>query len=85
MKQWTQEEAVAFECAREVITDMMAILTRQIADESAKPQPDAARLAQLRAVRSRTAQERAGLHVGDRADIARIRAEYGAFVRAWRA
>lgn len=85
MKQWTQEEAVAFECAREVITDMMAIHTGQIADERAKPQPDPARLAQLRAERSRLAQERAGLHVGDRAEVARIRAEYGAFVRAWRA
>ncbi len=82
MKQWTQEEAVAFECAREVITDMMAIHTGQIADERAKPQPDPARLAQLRAERSRLAQERAGLHVGDRAEVARIRAEYGAFVRA---
>ncbi len=25
MQQWTQEEAIAFECACEVITDMMAI------------------------------------------------------------
>lgn len=85
MKHWTQEEAVAFECAREVITDMMAIQTGQIADESAAAQPDAARLAQLRAERSRLALERAGLHVGDRAEVARIRAEYGAFIRTWRA
>lgn len=85
MKQWTQEEAVAFECAREVITDVMAIHTSQIAEERAKSQPDALRLAQLRTERSRLAQERAGLHVGDRAAVARIRAEYGAFVRAWRA
>ena len=85
MKQWTQEEAVAFECAREVITDLMAIQTGQIAEESGKQTPDAARLAALRAERSRLAQERAGLHVGDHTHVARIRAEYGAFVRAWRA
>lgn len=85
MQKWTQEEAVAFECAREVITDLMAIQTGQIAEEARKPQPDAARLASLRAERSRLAQERAGLHVGDRAAVARIRAEYGAAVRAWRA
>ena len=85
MKQWTQEEAVAFECAREVITDLMAIHTGQIAEESGKLAPDAARLAVLRAERSRLAQERAGLHVGDHSDVARVRAEYGAMVRAWRA
>jgi hypothetical protein len=85
MRHWSQEEAIAFECAREVITDMMAIQTGQIADENAKAQPDAARLALLRAERSRLSQERADLHVGDRSDVARIRAEYGAIVRAWRA
>ena len=57
----------------------------QIAEESGKHAPDAARLAVLRAERSRLAQERAGLHVGDHSDVARVRAEYGAMVRAWRA
>jgi hypothetical protein len=82
--QWTQDEAIAFECARELITDMMALYSRQIADESGKPVPDAAHLASLRAERSRLAQERAGLHVADHANIARIRSEYGAVVRALR-
>jgi len=85
MQKWTQTEAVAFECAREVITDLMAIQTGQIADEARKPIPDTERLANLRAERSRLALERAGLHVGDKAHVARIRAEYGAIVRAWRA
>jgi hypothetical protein len=83
--QWTQEEAVAFECAREVITDLMAIYTGRIAEEAGKAQPDADRLATLRAERSRLAQERTGLHVENQAEVARIRAEYGALVRAWRA
>lgn len=82
---WTQDEAIAFECAREVITDMMAICTGRIADETDKEAPDADHLAALRAERSRLAQERAALHVGDHADIARIRTDYGAIVRAWRA
>lgn len=84
MQQWTQDEAIAFECAREVITDMMAIQTGQLVEEAAKAAPDADRLASLRAERSRLTQQRAALHVDDLADIARIRAEYGAFVRAWR-
>ena len=85
MKQWTQTEAVAYECAREVITDLMAIQTGQIAEESSKPHPDAARIADLRAERSRLFRERADLRVNDSAEVARIRAEYGALVRSWRA
>ena len=52
MPQWTQDEAIAFECAREVIADMMAIQTGQIADEGNKAAPDAGRLASLRPERS---------------------------------
>ncbi len=85
MQKWTQNEAVAFECAREVITDLRAILTGQIAEESGKEHPDAERLATLRAERSRLFHERAGLHVKDQATVARVRAEYGACVRSWRA
>lgn len=82
---WTQSEAIAFECAREVITDLHAILTGQIVEECSKPQPDAERLISLSAERSRLFQERAGLRVKDHAEIARVRAEYGALVRASRA
>ncbi len=81
---WTQDEAIAFECAREVITDLMALYSGNIAAESRQPKPDAGRLAEFRAERSRLAQERAKLHVSDLADIARIRSEYGAIVRAAR-
>jgi hypothetical protein len=84
VEEWTQEEAIAFECAREVITDMMAIHSGQIAEEQAKHRPDSDRLAQLRAERTRLARERTELNVHDHADIARIRAVYGAAVRASR-
>ena len=76
---------MAFECAREVITDLHAILTGQFSEESCKPQPDAERLAGLNAERARLFQERAGLRVKEHAEIARVRAEYGALVRACRA
>jgi len=84
MRQWTQDEAIAFECAREAITDLMAIQTGQIAQEGSKAAPDAGRLASLRAERSRLAQERTALHLDDLDAVARIRSEYGAIVRAWR-
>ncbi|MDO8777173.1 MAG: hypothetical protein Q7K57_52380 [Burkholderiaceae bacterium] len=82
---WTQEQSIAFECAREVITDMMAICSGRIADEASKAEPDANSLSELRANCSRLSIERAALHVDDYSDIARIRKEYGAVVRAWRA
>jgi len=85
MQKWTQTEAVDFECAREVITDLQAILSGLIYDESSKEHPDAERLATLEAERSRLFHERAGLHVKDHDAVARVRAEYGARVRAWRA
>lgn len=83
MKQWTQDEAIAFECAREAITHMIAIQSTEIADEAAKAYPDAERIANLSAERSRLVRERSALHVNDVVDIARIRVEYGAVVRSW--
>jgi len=81
---WTQDEAIAFEAAKECIGHWMAIHTGMIADESGKATPDAAIITRLRAKRSALAQERAGLHIDNQADIARIRADYGATIRAWR-
>jgi hypothetical protein len=85
MKQWTQREAVACECAREAITDLMAIRTEEIATEVRRSQPDSARLEYLRSERKRLAQERAAIHVDDHAEIRRIRGKYGAQIRAYRA
>lgn len=80
-----QEEAVAFECARECISDMMAIYTGRIAEEEAKLQPDRKHVEVMRAERSRLARERAELRLHDRTHVARVMDEYGAAVRAWRA
>jgi len=61
-----------------------AILTAQIHEEGKSPNPDAAYLEGLYAERSRMFDERAALHVNDQANIARVRAEYGARFRALR-
>jgi len=83
MKQWTDDEAINYECAREAITHMRAILTEEIDEESRKPNPDKSHLKRLYEQRSQMFRERAGLQVKDQAKIARVRAEYGARVRAW--
>lgn len=78
-----QEEAVAFECARECISDMMAIYSGRLAEEEAKPQPDCQQIELMRTERSRLARERSELRLHDHANVARIMNEYGAAVRAW--
>lgn len=75
---WTQDEAIAYECARECITHMMAICTGELHNDA----PTEARHAELEAERDRLAAELRGLHVHDHADIARIRQDYGQRIRA---
>jgi len=84
MQKWTQDQAIAYECACECITDLCGILTGQIFEESSKPYPNSERLASLRTERSRLFRERAELSVKDDAKVARVRAEYGARVRSLR-
>lgn len=74
---WTQEEAIAYECARECITHLMAIYTGEIHNDNPTPE----RLAELRAARARLAAELRGLRVHDHAEIARIRRDYGQRIR----
>ncbi|MCL2716203.1 MAG: hypothetical protein FWD68_16965 [Alphaproteobacteria bacterium] len=81
MEKWTQDQAIAYECACDCITDLRGILTAQIYEESARPRPDSERLACLQAERSRLFHERAALCVTDDAAVARVRAEYGAWFR----
>ena len=81
---WTQDEAIAYECAREVITDLIGIHSGQIAEEESKAQPNAARIKALEAESLRIFRERRALRVEDGAEVARIRTDYGAMVRAWR-
>jgi len=84
MERWTQDEALAFEAAREAVTNLRAILTSEIADEEAKSRPDGARLSGLRDEQQRLFQERARLRLHDHSEVARIRTEYGTRIRAWR-
>ena len=55
---WTQEQSINFECAREVINDLMAIYTTKIHRERNKTVPDLALINTLLAERSRLHQEK---------------------------
>ncbi len=82
---WRQEESIAYECAREAITDLSAICTGRIYDERAKQNPDHSLIASLEARITQLFNERRGLTVFNQEEIAKVRREYGAEVRAWRA
>jgi hypothetical protein len=73
---WTHEEGLNFENARELITDLMGILSAEIVKEI-----DPAKIQTMRDQRQALSQERASLHVQNHAHIAQVMAKYGAIVR----
>lgn len=79
---WTQDEAIAFECACDAIAHMNAIYSASLCDEKKKPEPDLARIVEIKNKIDELARERRSLHVADHEKIAMIRREYGAQVRA---
>lgn len=82
MTTWTQDESISYECAREAITHMRAIVFSQIYEEENKPTPDLERLTSLNAEHNRLFQERKSLRLKDHAKIAHVRAHYGKIIRA---
>ena len=81
MAKWTQEQAVAFECARECITDMMGICSAKIAEEEGKTDPDRAVLTELENELTRLAFERSSLTITNDERLATVRRQYGALIR----
>lgn len=78
---WSQADAIAFEAARECLTDVMAIVSAELA----VPGLTAERERELSAEFVRLHEERARLAVGDRERVAAIRSAYGKQVRDFRA
>jgi hypothetical protein len=83
-EKWTHDQAVAFEAARDCITDMMGICSAKLAEEEAKTPIDDKRLSELECQLADLARERSNLTVYDDLAVAQIRTRYGAMVRAYR-
>lgn len=81
--EWTAIEGAGFEAAREAISHLMAIYTRLIRDEKAKPTPDKQRLEELYSDRGILHRERDELVIHDKELIAKARTLYSAKVRAF--
>jgi hypothetical protein len=81
---WTQEQAIAFESARECITDLAGIYTALIEAARAQAVPDEVRIQSLRATRSALVQERSELRLHDGDRIAEVCRVYGKQIKALR-
>lgn len=79
---WTQEQAIAFECARECLNGLGAIYTGLIEEERQRKEPDQEKIHALREKRSMLVQERDRLRLHDEKRIAWVRHIYGAECRA---
>jgi hypothetical protein len=79
--EWTQEEAIRYEVAREAVTALMAFRSQWIFDEEAKPSADHMLIERWESERAALAAELRGLHVCDHERVARICRVYGAEIR----
>jgi hypothetical protein len=80
---WTQDEAIAYECARDYISDMIGMCVEQIREEENKQSPDLEKLAHLKADHHRLHHERSALRVQDTEAIERVHCEYAPITGAW--
>ena len=81
---WSDDEAVAYEVALELINEVVGACSARIATEQARPDPDRDAIAVWLAERGRCAEVRRGLDPSDHAAVARVRREYAALARLLR-
>lgn len=84
MQQWTQDQAVAFECARECIVELMAICSAELGNMDGQADVCADRVERQERRLADLAAELRQLHLADADNIERIRRDYGRQVREYR-
>lgn len=82
---WTQDQAIAYETARECINDLIGIYTDLVESERTSDKPDDAKVAAYNAMRITLAAERQDLRLHDAVAVERINRVYGARIRSLRA
>jgi hypothetical protein len=81
---WTQDEAIAFGCARDYIGDLMVLYMTLLDDMQSKPDAPVERVAWLQSEIRRLKTQRRSLKVSDHDEIAEIRRVYGALLKGSR-
>ncbi len=79
---WTQEQAIAFESARECLTSLMSVYTAALAEEEARREPRPAMVSELNKKIAHLFRERAALQPTDVDAVTRVSTEYGPLLRA---
>ncbi len=81
MQKWTQDQAIAFESARECIVHLMAICSGQIGELESLAEPDTEAIHAVEQRLSDLASELRTLHLDDTERVSWVRREYGRQVR----
>ena len=81
---WTQEEAIAYECARETMNDMVAICSSRIAKEKKKANPNLQKIQSLYSQRLKFLKERDLISLHDQETIQKIFKNYGSKIKDYR-
>ena len=84
MRTWTDDQLANYETALETIGNVIAIASRDVAEERGKIQPDTDRINELLAVQARLNQERNCLRIHDDAAVRKATEIYSKIVRAGR-
>jgi hypothetical protein len=79
---WTQDQAIAYEAARDAINDVIAGYSEQIALEEQRLTPNIARIAWLEMRTSQAIATRGALNIEDTESLRQTLLEYSAIVRA---
>jgi hypothetical protein len=78
---WTQDEAIAYEVAKETFNDLVGYCMARIYEQEAKPEPDQAVIDHWNSEADRYVRERRGLDASDGDAVQRVITEYGALAR----
>ena len=84
MGRWTDDQLANYATALETIGNVIAIASRDVAEERGKIQPDTDRINELLAVQARLNQERNCLRIHDDAAVRKATEIYSKIVRAGR-
>ncbi|VBC99315.1 Uncharacterised protein [Burkholderia pseudomallei] len=80
MKTWTDDQLADYETALETIGNVVAIASRDIAEEREKSRPDVRRIDELLELQRRLNDERRSLRIDDEAAIQKAIESYGRIV-----
>ena len=81
--QWSQDQGIAYEVARDLVNDVTGIIMGYIYNEEGKPEPDLDTISRLEAQASYYLDARDNLVVTDDIAVEKLREECSRFLASW--